>query len=116
MPNETLLAHGAQVVRECIEAATPFPIEGLHSVHDYTTETLTLYRDGQKRGHSTGWPSLDEFMKIRDRELSMVTGIPNSGKSEFIDALTVNLAKSQGWRFASSSSRAWPSPSASTAA
>jgi twinkle protein len=29
-----------------------------------------------------------------------VTGIPNSGKSEWLDALAVNLAAAQGWRFA----------------
>ncbi|MEW5311410.1 MAG: hypothetical protein WDW38_003129 [Sanguina aurantia] len=30
-------------------------------------------------------------------ELTIVTGVPNSGKSEFLDALAVNLAKQQGW-------------------
>jgi twinkle protein len=97
--NETLVAHGATVVRESIEGAAPYPIEGLHSVHDYAAETLALYRDGRKRGHSTGWSSLDELMTIRDGEFSVVTGVPNSGKSEFIDALMVNLAKRYGWRF-----------------
>jgi len=29
-----------------------------------------------------------------------VTGVPNSGKSEWLDALAVNLALDQGWRFA----------------
>jgi twinkle protein len=29
-----------------------------------------------------------------------VTGIPNSGKSEWLDALAVNLAELHGWRFA----------------
>ena len=33
-------------------------------------------------------------------ELSIVTGIPNSGKSEFIDALMCNLAEMHGWSFA----------------
>ena len=29
-----------------------------------------------------------------------MTGVPNSGKSEWLDALAVNLAASHGWRFA----------------
>ena len=33
-------------------------------------------------------------------ELSVVTGVPNSGKSEWIDALLCNLAVQQGWTFA----------------
>jgi hypothetical protein len=33
-------------------------------------------------------------------ELTIVTGIPNSGKSEWIDALMVNLSQNEGWSFA----------------
>lgn len=29
-----------------------------------------------------------------------MTGVPNSGKSEWLDALAVNLAHLHGWRFA----------------
>jgi twinkle protein len=97
--NATLIEHGADVVRECIEAAEPYPIAGLHGIGDFTEETIALYRDGHARGHSTGWPSIDELMTIRPGELTVVTGIPNSGKSEFVDALTVNLAHRLGWRF-----------------
>jgi twinkle protein len=98
--NETLVVHGAEVLRECVEQAVPYPIAGLYGVLDYADETLALYRDGRKRGHSTGWPSLDEFMTIADGRLSVVTGIPNHGKSELIDALMINLAMREGWRFA----------------
>ncbi len=98
--NETLTQHGVDVLRECIDHAEPYPIAGLHNALDYLDETLALYRDGRARGHSTGWSSLDECMTVRPGELSVVTGIPNSGKSEFIDALMVNLAQRYGWRFA----------------
>ncbi len=33
-------------------------------------------------------------------ELTIVTGVPNSGKSEWLDALLVNLSKCHGWSFA----------------
>jgi ABC-type uncharacterized transport system ATPase subunit len=39
-------------------------------------------------------------MTIRPGELSVVTGVPSSGKSEFIDALAVNFARNHGGRFA----------------
>ena len=32
-------------------------------------------------------------------ELTIITGVPNSGKSEWIDALMVNLSDQFGWRF-----------------
>jgi len=33
-------------------------------------------------------------------ELTIITGIPNSGKSEWIDALMCNLSENEGWSFA----------------
>jgi twinkle protein len=39
-------------------------------------------------------------MVLCEGRLSVVTGIPNSGKSEFVDALMVNLAMRYGWHFA----------------
>jgi twinkle protein len=98
--NDVLLMHGADVLRECIDRAEPYPIAGLHSIFDFADETLLLYRDGRQRGLLTGWKSLDEYMTIRPGELSVATGVPGSGKSEFIDSLTVNLAQNYGWRFA----------------
>jgi twinkle protein len=98
--NEVLLTHGAEVLRECIDQAEPYPIAGLHGILDYADETFALYRDGRARGHSTGWPSLDDYMTIRPGELSVLTGIPNSGKSEFLDALMINLTQRYGWQFA----------------
>ena len=33
-------------------------------------------------------------------ELTIVSGVPNSGKSEWLDALAVNLAEMHDWRIA----------------
>lgn len=96
--NETLIAHGAEVVRECIEAAEPYPIQGYHF---WEVGMLAEYRvRGLERAFDTGWASLDQHMKIAPGQLTVVTGIPSHGKSEFIDALSVNLAMRHGWRFA----------------
>ena len=38
--------------------------------------------------------------QVAPGELTLVTGVPNSGKSEWLDALAVNLAARHGWRFA----------------
>ena len=39
-------------------------------------------------------------MKIRPGEFSVVTGVPGSGKSEFLDQIIINLAQQPGWQFA----------------
>jgi twinkle protein len=55
-----------------------------------------LWDSGLTKGDRTGWPSLDEFYTVVPGQLTVVTGWPSSGKSEWLDALLVNLAR-QGW-------------------
>lgn len=40
------------------------------------------------------------FDQVVPGELTVVTGVPNSGKSEWIDALMCNINESVGWKFA----------------
>lgn len=54
---------------------------------------------GLPRGQSTGWPSLDPFYTVGMNQWTLITGTPNSGKSEWLDALMVNLALAGKWKF-----------------
>eukprot|EP00850_Spirogloea_muscicola_P017641 SM000154S01376 [mRNA] locus=s154:49723:55977:+ [translate_table: standard] len=100
--NELLVARGPQALRECVAAAEPYPIRGLFRFKDFFQEIDNYYylRLGDERGVSTGWQTLDEMYRVVPGELTVVTGIPNSGKSEWIDALLCNLQGQQGWTFA----------------
>eukprot|EP00850_Spirogloea_muscicola_P005179 SM000023S07635 [mRNA] locus=s23:652603:658904:+ [translate_table: standard] len=100
--NELLVARGPQALRECVAAAEPYPIRGLFRFKDFFQEIDNYYylRLGDERGVSTGWQTLDEMYRVVLGELTVVTGIPNSGKSEWIDALLCNLQRQQGWTFA----------------
>jgi twinkle protein len=88
------------VLRECIEADEPYPISGLYPASEYFDGVWALYEKGRERGARTGFSELDQYMTIAPGQLSVVTGIPNHGKSEFIDQLTVNLAQLKEWRIA----------------
>lgn len=57
-----------------------------------------LWDKGLPPGASTGWQSVDRHYTVAPGQLTIVTGWPGSGKSEWLDALFLNLAKS-GWRF-----------------
>jgi twinkle protein len=63
-----------------------------------THEIDTLYETGLVRGKSTGWSSLDEWWTVRKKELTVVTGHPNHGKSCWLDNLLVGLASRERWR------------------
>ena len=57
-----------------------------------------LYEMGLQPGKSTGWSSLDEWFTVRKKELTVITGYPNHGKSCWLDNLLVHLARSADWR------------------
>lgn len=98
--NELLVQHGAAAVQRLIDAAMPWPIEGIIHAGDLREEVETYYREGRTQGLSTGWPHLDAFYTVRPGEVTVVTGIPSHGKSEFLDALMVHLCELHGWVFA----------------
>lgn len=58
-----------------------------------------LWREGLPPGERTGWPSMDRHYSVVPGQLTILTGWPGSGKSEWLDALLLNLAK-QDWRLA----------------
>ncbi|KAJ4982412.1 hypothetical protein NE237_033249 [Protea cynaroides] len=100
--NEVLSYFGSDILKAVIESAELYPIRGLFSFRDYFNEIDGYYHCsiGYELGVSTGWKSLDQLYNIMPGELTVVTGVPNSGKSEWIDALMCNLNESEGWRFA----------------
>lgn len=61
-------------------------------------QVLGLWDEGQPPGDRTGWLSLDKHYTVMPGQMTVVTGWPGSGKSEWLDALLLNLAH-QGWRF-----------------
>lgn len=98
--NDVLLSFGAKVLRECLDNAQPFPLAGVFDASDLSGKIVSLFRNGWELGVSTGWDELDKFYTVRPGEFTVVTGMPNSGKSNWLDALLVNLAAFHGWHFA----------------
>lgn len=98
--NDVLMKFGEDVLSECIVDARPFPIAGVVMAMEILPDVLTLYRDGSQRGQSTGWASVDWLYTVKTGQMTIVTGIPGSGKSEWLDAVMVNIAQDAGWSFA----------------
>jgi twinkle protein len=96
--NDTLQQYGVDMLRGCIQNATPYPIEGAFGIDDVEAELDKLFTDGMPKGQSTGWHEMDDFLTLLPGQMTIVTGVPSHGKSEWLDALTMNLAE-QGWRF-----------------
>ena len=98
--NDVLVMHGRKVLSECIRDAQPLPVEGAHSAGEFFAEIRQHYAHGKEPALSTGWRSVDEFYTVLPGEWTLVTGVPGHGKSEWLDALAINMARQHGWRFA----------------
>jgi twinkle protein len=96
--NDVLVKHGRSAVIDVIEEAKPFPIEDLYTPDDIRADIIGYYRDGRKPGLPFGYPDFDRLFSFRPGELTIVTGKPGAGKSEFVDQLVVQLAKEHNIR------------------
>lgn len=94
-----LRAHGPEALVDQVEAATPYPVAGVHELTDVDDRFEVLYEFGLSRGVSTGWPSVDVHYTVKPGQMTIVTGIPGHGKSSWLDALFVNIAGAHGWVF-----------------
>lgn len=97
--NDVLLKQGPKALASCIDQATPVPIQGVATAMEFLEPLSVLYAQGIPKGASTGWLSVDQLYTVKVGEVTVVTGIPSSGKSEWLDALTINLMQQQAWRF-----------------
>jgi twinkle protein len=99
--NDVLVNHSALWIEQAMGEARQQPVEGVFTVDDSWAAIERLYEHGLVAGDSTGWANLDRYYTVRRKQLTVVTGTPGSGKSVFMDAMLMNLAKgSWDWKFA----------------
>jgi twinkle protein len=93
--NDVLMHHGAEVVRAAIEAAEPWPLEGIFDLKPGALHAF-LHTGREPTGMVSGIANLDEIAKIPAGGgwLTIVTGVPSHGKSSLLRTwLTYTAAK-----------------------
>lgn len=68
------------------------------TISDLAEKALEYYRNGQSQGVDPGWPELKEYYRPAKSMLSIVTGEPGSGKSNFVDCMCVKIALQHKWK------------------
>ena len=93
--NDVLVVFGEDTVREVIEHAEHFPVDGLKTFEDYSTEILDMVDGVTGEFYTTGYKKIDDagLLKIKTGQLNVVTGSPGSGKSEWVDDIMINTIK-----------------------
>jgi twinkle protein len=98
--NECLMKYGVGGVNEAIQQAKEFPLEGVFTVKDIEQDIDDMYVNGLEQGLKIGHPSFDLHLSFVKGYLTIITGIPGHGKSDFLDEITLRLLYKHGWKTA----------------
>lgn len=98
--NDYFKNEGGIIFKDLIKEAKSVPIKGIIKVEDIYSEILDLYENGVQSGLTIGNIDIDKYITWELGRLAIVTGVPGSGKSEFVDYLVSKLNLKYGWKSA----------------
>jgi twinkle protein len=105
--NEYLVKYGVEI-KDVINNAIPVPVKGIIEVNNIYSEIRNLFEQGVQKGKEIGHKAIDDCITWETGRLAIVTGIPSSGKSEFIDYLICKMNILHGWKAAYFTPENWP--------
>ena len=105
--NEILVSKGPTELREILNNPKTFPVEGIVNIDDIWDNVLNFNDNGIKN-YDIKIGDSKEYINISMGEWSVVTGIPNAGKSDWIDQVCVNLATNQNFRIGMFTPESYP--------
>ena len=98
--NEYLIKHGKEKLRQAIKQARPYPLENVTTFKDIENDVTDFVKNGFKAGYQIGLSNFDQIFSTYTGQFITVTGIPSSGKSDFVDQMVVGYNKNYSWKTA----------------
>ena len=98
--NEYLIKYGKEKLSQRILCARPVPLENVTTFRDIENEVTDFVTNGFKPGYQVGLPNFDDIFSTYTGQFITVTGIPSSGKSDFVDQMVVGYNANYGWKTA----------------
>ena len=98
--NDYLLEYGAIKLRDAIHKSKPVPLENVSTLYDIQDELKDFVKNGFKKGYQIGISNFDKVFSTYTGQFITVTGIPSSGKSDFVDQMVVGYNNLYGWKTA----------------
>lgn len=98
--NEYLLKYGKEALSRRISNAKPVPLENVTTFRDIEDEITDFVRNGFKPGFQIGLDNFDNIFSTYTGQFITVTGIPSSGKSDFVDQMIIGYNANYGWKTA----------------
>ena len=98
--NEYLIKYSSKELLSRIANAKPVPLENVTTFRDIEDEVTDFVRNGFKKGFQIGLENFDNIFSTYTGQFITVTGIPSSGKSDFVDQMVVGYNKEYEWKTA----------------
>lgn len=98
--NDYLIKYGITKLRETLKDAKPVPLDHIETLKDFESELDDFFINGCPKGFETGLQHLDDIYSIEDGQYCVVTGTPQSGKSEVVDAMCLGYSLKYGFKTA----------------
>jgi len=98
--NEYLTKYGKDKLAERISKSSPVPLENVVTFKDIEDDITDFVRNGFKKGFQVGLDNFDNIFSTYTSQFITVTGIPSSGKSDFVDQMVVGYNENYGWKTA----------------
>lgn len=96
--NDCLIKYGIQGIMDAIADKREFPLEGVFEVKDYSTRLKDIHDNGPPPGAKTMMRGLNELLEFHLGYMTGIIGIPNMGKSSFLDQLALQLSLVNDWK------------------
>ena len=98
--NEYLIKYGQEKLSNCITKARPVPLENVTTFKDIEADVTDFVTNGFKPGYQVGLRNFDNIFSTYTGQFITVTGIPSSGKSDFVDQMVVGYNRNYAWKTA----------------
>ena len=98
--NEYLQKYGKDKLLDRITNCRPVPLENVTTFRDIEDDITDFVRHGFKKGYQVGLSNFDRIFSTYTGQFITVTGIPSSGKSDFVDQMVVGYNANYGWKTA----------------
>ena len=98
--NEYMLGNSSSMLKCLVDEAIPVPLENVVTLNDITEELQEFIHEGFKPGYQIGLDNFDSIFSTYTGQFITVTGVPSSGKSDFVDRMVVGYNLKYGWKTA----------------
>jgi len=97
--NDVLVKYGKEKVKSIAEMDLQFPIDGIVTSESIEADLIDFYENGYPKGTEVKIDGFSEHLRLSEGQITIVTGSPGSGKSEFIDFIMATTSVTDDWKW-----------------